>query len=43
MISGTTCLLRVDALIALLVFACTDKIVSANKFYRPPLMSERQI
>ena len=40
--SGTTCLLRVYALIALLAFACTSKIVSANKFYRPLLRNERQ-
>lgn len=32
MISETTCPLRVYALIALLEFACTSKIVSANKF-----------
>lgn len=29
--SETTCPLRVNALIALLEFACTSKIVSANR------------
>ena len=40
--SETNSPLRVYALIALLAFACTSKIVSANKFYRPLLRNERQ-
>ena len=40
--SETMCPLRVYALIALLAFACSSKIVSANKFYRPLLRNERQ-
>lgn len=40
--SEAMCPLRVYALIALLAFACTSKIVSANKFYRPLLRNERQ-
>ena len=40
--SETMCPLRVYALIALLAFACSCKIVSANKFYRPLLRNERQ-
>ena len=40
--SETNCPLRVYSLIVLLAFACTSKIVSANKFYRPLLRNERQ-
>ena len=42
MTSETNSPLRVYALIALLAFACTSKIVTANKFYRPLLRNERQ-